>query len=138
MLCVFGKERLNKSFVSFYTPFTESFLSSLDKFIMTYSIISFFQNIMYRRTVLRSHQAFFIFFYFSFSDSGSPYYGHFIGKLSNREQNLFGQLFAVDKNTVFIQNFTYLHDTRKTIYILKGGQPIADCLFLRPSKVYIS
>ena len=47
------------------------------------------------------------------SEYSSHYYGHFIGKLSNREENIFGQLFAVDKNTVFIQNFTYLDDTRK-------------------------
>ena len=52
--------------------------------------------------------------YFNFSDS-APYYGHFIGKLSNREENIFGHLYAVDKNTVFIQNFTYLDDSRKLL-----------------------
>jgi hypothetical protein len=50
---------------------------------------------------------------FPLSDASSPYFGHPIGRLSNREENLSGQLFAVDKNTVFIQNLTYLQDSRE-------------------------
>ena len=32
------------------------------------------------------------------------YFGYFIGKLSNREENIFCHLYAVDKNTIFVQN----------------------------------
>ncbi len=48
-----------------------------------------------------------------FSDHASTYFGSFIGKLSNRDENIFGQIFAVDKATVLISNFTYGGDTRK-------------------------
>ena len=37
----------------------------------------------------------------------APYYGTMIGKLSNKEEGISGKIYAVDKNTVFILNFTY-------------------------------
>ena len=37
-----------------------------------------------------------------------PYYGKLIDKLSNKEEGLSGKVFAVDENTVFIRNFTYI------------------------------
>ena len=37
----------------------------------------------------------------------APYYGTLIGKLSNKEEGISGKIYAVDKNTVFILNFTY-------------------------------
>ena len=41
------------------------------------------------------------------------YFGYFIGKLSNREENIFCHLYAVDKNTIFVQNFSYSGDSRE-------------------------
>ena len=45
-----------------------------------------------------------------------PYYGHLIGKLSNREEKIFCHVYAVDKTTVFVHNFTYLDDSRKSVF----------------------
>ena len=49
----------------------------------------------------------------SLSDLLSPYYGHFIGKLSNKEKQISCNLFAVDKSTIAVQNFTYEGEARK-------------------------
>ena len=34
-------------------------------------------------------------------------YGSFIGTLSNKEQGISGQLYSIDKNTVYLRNFTF-------------------------------
>ena len=43
----------------------------------------------------------------------APYYGTLIGKLSNKDEGLSGRIYAVDKNTVFIHNFTYTGDNSR-------------------------
>ena len=43
----------------------------------------------------------------------APYYGTLIGKLSNKEEGISGRIYAVDKNTVFIRNFTYTGDNSR-------------------------
>ena len=34
-------------------------------------------------------------------------YGSLIGTLSNKEQGISGQLYSIDKNTVYLRNFTF-------------------------------
>ena len=36
-----------------------------------------------------------------------PHYGSFIGTLSNKEQGISGQLYSIDKSTVYLRNFTF-------------------------------
>ena len=36
-----------------------------------------------------------------------PYYGSFIGTVSNKEQGIRGQLYSIDLSTVYLKNFTY-------------------------------
>ena len=43
-----------------------------------------------------------------------PYYGTLIGKLSNKEEGISGKIYAVDKSTVFIRNFTYVGENSRT------------------------
>ena len=43
-----------------------------------------------------------------------PYYGTLIGKLSNKEEGISGKIYAVDKSTVFIRNFTYIGENSRT------------------------
>lgn len=43
----------------------------------------------------------------------APYYGTLIGKLSNKEEGISGRIYAVDKNTVFMRNFTYTGDNSR-------------------------
>ena len=45
------------------------------------------------------------------------YYGTLIGKLSNKDEGMSGKIYAVDKNTVFVHNFTYTgENSRGFIY----------------------
>ena len=37
----------------------------------------------------------------------SGYYGSYIGAISNKDQGISGQLYCIDKNTVYLRNFTY-------------------------------
>ena len=48
----------------------------------------------------------------------SPYYGTLIGKLSNKEEGISGKIYAVDKNTVFIKNFTYIGNNSREFKLL--------------------
>ena len=50
---------------------------------------------------------------FSYVLEPAPYYGTLIGKLSNKEEGISGRIYAVDKNTVFIRNFTYTGDNSR-------------------------
>ena len=43
-----------------------------------------------------------------------PYYGTLIWKLSNKEEGISGKIYAVDKSTVFIRNFTYVGENSRT------------------------
>ena len=53
--------------------------------------------------------------FFSESD---PYFGTYVGKISNKEEGISGKVYCVDKNTIFIQNFTYTgRNSRKRITI---------------------
>ena len=52
-----------------------------------------------------------------FSES-DPYFGTYVGKISNKEEGISGKVYCVDKNTIFIQNFTYTgKNSRKKIII---------------------
>ena len=41
------------------------------------------------------------------SFSAEPYYGSYIGKLSNQDQGISGEVFSIDESTIFVKNFTY-------------------------------
>ena len=36
-----------------------------------------------------------------------PYYGSFMGTVSNKEQGISGDFYSVDESTVYLKNFTY-------------------------------
>ena len=40
-------------------------------------------------------------------EQAGGYFGSYIGAISNKEQGISGQLYCIDKSTVYLRNFTY-------------------------------
>lgn len=58
-----------------------------------------------------------------FSDCAS-YFGTYVGKISNKEEGISGKVYCVDKNTIFIQNFTYTgKNSRKYLWNINTDKP---------------